>query len=545
MTPLRSDRTVMPYDVVIVGAGPAGLSCAIRLKQVNSALSVCVLEKGSEVGAHLLSGAVLETRALAELLPDWQNLGAPLKTEAKEDRFYFLTKKSAFKLPTPKQMHNKGNYIISLGEFAKFLAQQAEAAGVEIFAGFAASEILYDEQNQIIGVATGDVGLDKSGQLTDRFIPGVEIHAKHVVLGEGCRGSLTKIVQEKFNLRKDCDPQTYGLGVKEIWEIPADRHQKGLSIHTIGWPLDQSTYGGSWLYHYGENLVSLGYVVGLDYCNPTLSPFREMQRWKHHPAIAKHLENGRRVSYGARSLVEGGFQSLPKLVMPGALIIGDSAGFLNVPKIKGNHTAMKSGMIAAEALAAHLAASSGDNICTAYPEKLQESWVWKELHGVRNIRPGFKWGLFIGLINAALETYVFRGKTPWTLRNHADHKQLKQKQDQTPIDYPKPDNVLSFDRLSSVYLSNTNHGEHQPGHLKLRDPAKAITVNYDLYGSPEQFYCPAGVYEIVHDAPDGGPRLQINAQNCVHCKACDIKDPTQNIDWVTPEGGDGPRYTGM
>ncbi|MDB5478058.1 MAG: Electron transfer flavoprotein-ubiquinone oxidoreductase [Alphaproteobacteria bacterium] len=544
MDPIHPDRTIMPYDVVIVGAGPAGLSCAIRLKQLQPSLSICVLEKGAEVGAHLMSGAVLEPRALAELLPNWKELGAPLKTPVTEDRFCFLTKTKSWRLPTPKQMHNKGNYIISLGEFGKFLAGQAETLGVEIFAGFPAGEILYDAQNNVIGVATNDMGLNKDGTPGDQFMPGVEIHARQVILAEGCRGSLTKTLQEKFDLRKDCDPQTYGLGVKEIWEIPAGQHKKGLAVHTIGWPMNHQTYGGSWLYHYGENLVSLGYVVGLDYENPSLSPFQEMQRWKTHPEIAKHLANGKRISYGARTIVEGGFQSIPKLVVNGAMIIGDSGGFLNVPKIKGNHLAMKSGMVAAEALVEHLQ-DNRTGACDAYPEKLRASWLWEELKTVRNIRPGFHHGLFLGLINAALETYIFRGKAPWTLKNHADHSATKPKAQSTPIQYPKPDGVLSFDRLSSVYLSNTNHAEHQPGHLKLHDPAKAIEINYKVYGSPEQFYCPAGVYEIVHDAPDGGPRLQINAQNCVHCKACDIKDPTQNIDWTTPEGGGGPRYMGM
>jgi len=545
MDPIRADRTVMSYDVVIVGAGPAGLSCAIKLKQLRSDLNVCVLEKGSEVGAHSLSGAAFEPRALNELLPDWKERGAPLKTAIVKDRFYFMTGKKAWRLPTPPQMHNKGNYIISLGEFVKFLAGEAEKLGIEIFAGFAASELLYNEENEVIGVATGDVGLDKQGQPTDRFMPGVEIHARQTVLAEGCRGSLSKKLIAKYNLTSDCDPQTYGLGVKEIWEIPASQHDRGTTIHTIGWPLDNNTYGGSFLYHYGDNLIALGYVVGLDYTNPTLSPFQEMQRWKTHPLVANTLKGGRRISYGARTISEGGFQSLPKLVVNGALMIGDAAGFLNVPKIKGNHAAMKSGMLAAEALAETLHNDTTYPVCISYPEKLKTSWLWKELRGVRNIRPGFNKGLIFGLINAALETYVFRGHAPWTLKNHADHTQTKAKKDVTPIVYPKPDGVLSFDRLSSVYLSNTNHSEHQPCHLVLREPARAIDINYKTFGSPEQFYCPAGVYEIVHDGPEGGPRLQINSQNCVHCKACDIKDPTQNIDWTTPEGGDGPRYQGM
>jgi electron-transferring-flavoprotein dehydrogenase len=541
MDPTRPDRTVMPYDVVITGAGPAGLSCAIRLKQLQPELSVCILEKGAEVGAHLMSGAAFETRALDELLPNWKELGAPLNTPITTDKFIFLTKKSAFRLPTPPQMHNHGNYIISLGEFGKFLGAQAEQLGIEIFAGFAASELLYDG-DKVIGVATGDVGLNKQGEQTDRFTPGVEIHARHVVLAEGCRGSLTKTLIEKFDLRKDSQPQTYGLGVKEIWEIPAQQHQKGTVVHSIGWPLDNATYGGSFLYHYGENKVSLGFIVGLDYKNPTLSPFQEMQRWKMHPSVAAVLKNGRRISYGARTISEGGFQSIPHLTVSGALIIGDSAGFLNVPKIKGNHTAMKSGMVAAEALVAHLAKNDAANICIEYLELLKKSWLWPELKKEQNIRPGFNKGLFFGLINAAIETYLLRGKFR-TLKNHLDNKQTLPKKDVTPIVYPKPDNVLTFDRLTSVYLSNTNHGEHQPGHLKLRDPSKAVDVNFKIFGGPEQFYCPAGVYEFI---PDGDSvRLQINAQNCVHCKACDIKDPTQNIDWTTSEGGDGPRYTGM
>lgn len=543
-SPTRPDRAVMPYDVVIVGAGPSGLSSAIRLKQLAPYLSVCILEKGAEVGAHLLSGAVFETRALDALIPDWKERGAPLKTPVAKDKFSFLTKKSAVRLPTPPTMHNKGNYIISLGELGRWLAQQAEALGVEIFAGFAAGEVLMRD-GVVIGVATNDAGIDKHGQQSTRFMAGVEIHARHTVIAEGCHGSLAKKLIAQFDLRKNSDPQSYGLGIKEVWEIPSENHQPGLVEHTIGWPVDSSTYGGGWIYHYGSNLVSVGFVVGLDYTNPTLSPFEEMQRWKTHPAIAKHLKGSRRVSYGARALIEGGFQSLPQLVMPGALLIGDSAGFLNVPKIKGNHTAMQSGMIAAEALASFLESDTADKTCDAYPEKLRDSWVWKELHTVRNIRPGFHRGLLFGLINAALETYIFRGKAPWTLKQHADHKCLKPVKDVTPIVYPKPDGVLSFDRLSSVYLSNTNHAEDQPAHLVLRDPSLATSVNLPIYGSPETRYCPAGVYEIVRDGPNGEPRLQINAQNCVHCKTCDIKDPLQNIDWCTPEGGGGPRYTGM
>lgn len=538
---IRPDRDVMEYDVVIIGAGPSGLACAIRLKQINPETTVCILEKGSEVGAHSLSGAVFEPRALNELIPDWKDKGAPLHTEAKSDSFYFLTKTKSYKLPTPPQMHNKGNYIISLGELCRWLAQQAEALGVEIFAGFAAAEVLYDDQNNVIGVATGDMGLDKHAQKTSAFTAGVEIHAKQTVFAEGCHGSLSKTLIAKFNLRKNSDPQTYGLGIKEIWEIKPEKHKKGHCQHTIGWPMDTKTYGGSWLYHMSNNQISLGFVVGLDYQNPTLSPYEEMQRFKLHPQIKPLLEGGRRISYGARSLVEGGFQSLPKLCFAGGILIGDTAGFLNVPKIKGNHTAMKSGMIAAESLVECLTGYGQE--CIQYPENLKKSWIWSELRSVRNIRPGFHFGLFIGLLNAALETLT-RGLTPWTLKNHADHSSTGILAHHQKIAYPKPDGIITFDRLTSVQLSNTNHEEEQPCHLKLRDPTIPISVNYPMYGEPAQYYCPAGVYELVNDE-NGQKKLQINAQNCVHCKTCDIKDPSQNIDWCVPQGGGGPNYGNM
>lgn len=540
-----AQRESMPFDVVIVGAGPAGLSAAIRLKQLSPELSVCVIEKGSEVGAHLLSGAVLEPRALNELIPDWKDKGAPLNQPVTADQFLFLTAKKSFRLPTPPQMHNQGNYIISLGVFARWLADQAQALGVEIYPGFAAAEVLYDDNGAVRGVATGDMGIGKDGEKTAAYQPGMELHAKQTMFAEGCRGSLTKQIFARYDLRRDSDTQTYGLGIKEVWEIKPEHHKPGLTVHTAGWPMDSQTYGGSWMYHYGNNLVSVGFVVGLDYGNPYLSPFEEMQRFKTHPDIRKIFEGGRRIAYGARALNEGGLQSLPKLTFPGGVVIGDSAGFLNVPKIKGNHAAMKSGMLAAEAIAEGLAngtlGQGGE--ATAYSDKFKASWLYAELKAVRNIRPGFHRGFWWGFLNAALETLTF-GKLPWTLKNHADHTALKPAKDCAPIAYAKPDGVLTFDRLSSVFLSNTNHDEDQPCHLVLADPARPIDYNLPVYAEPAQRYCPAGVYEVVEDA-DGSKRFQINAQNCVHCKTCDIKDPTQNITWTVPQGGGGPNYTEM
>ncbi|MCC6597564.1 MAG: electron transfer flavoprotein-ubiquinone oxidoreductase [Alphaproteobacteria bacterium] len=542
--PIRPDREVMEYDVVIIGAGPAGLSCAIRLKQITPDINVCILEKGSEVGAHLLSGAVFEPRALDELIPDWRERGAPLNIRATDDRFLLLTPAKAYRLPTPPQMHNKGNYIISLGNLGRWLAEQAESLGVEIFPGFAAAEILYNDQGAVIGVATGDMGRTKEGEAGPDFTPGVEIHARQSVFAEGCHGSLTKMLIKKFDLRRDSDPQTYALGIKELWEIDPARHKPGHTLHTIGWPMNNKTYGGSWLYHLEDNLVSVGFVVGLDYKNPYLSPYEEMQRFKTHPAIRDVFTGGRRVAYGARTLVEGGFQSLPKLSFPGGILIGDTAGFLNVPKIKGNHTAMKSGMVAAEALAEHLKTSVDTGYeCTAYPEALKKSWVWRELKKIRNIRPGFQAGLWMGLLNAAYETLT-GGRSPWTLKNHADYEQLQKAEGSDKIAYPKPDGVLTFDRLTSVSISNTNHAENQPCHLHLIDPALPVAVGLRKYDGPSQRYCPAGVYEFV-TGEDGAPKFQINAQNCVHCKACDIKDPAQNINWTVPQGGDGPNYPNM
>ena len=542
---MDTQREAMSYDVVIVGAGPSGLACAIRLKQLKPDATVCILEKGSEVGAHLLSGAVFETRALDELIPDWKERGAPLTTEAGKDKFLFLTEKKAFPLPVPPQMHNKGNYIISLGVFARWLAEQAQAMGIEIYPGFAAAEVLYDENGAVKGVATGDMGIGKDGEKTAAYQPGMELHAKQTVFAEGCRGSLTKMLFEKFDLRKDCDPQTYGIGLKEVWEVPKEKHQKGLIVHTAGWPMDAKTYGGSWMYHYDENLVSIGFVIGLDYENPYLSPFDEFQRFKQHPEVKKCLEGGRRVSYGARALSEGGLQSLPKLAFPGGLLVGDTAGFLNVPKIKGNHAAMKSGMLAAAALAEMFEAGdpSGKED-TTYRQKFEQSWLHTELHRVRNIRPSFHKGFFWGFLYSAIDTVLLRGKAPWTFKNHADHKTLKKAKDSKKIDYPKPDGVISFDKLSSVFISNTNHEEDQPSHLKLKDPSIPIGVNLPEYDEPAQRYCPAGVYEVVK-GDDGKPKFQINAQNCVHCKTCDIKDPSQNIDWTVPQGGGGPNYSNM
>jgi len=538
----------MEYDVVVVGAGPSGLAAAIRVKQLAAEngreVSVCVLEKGSEVGAHILSGAVFEPRALNELFPDWQARNAPLITPAQKDRFVFLTARSAWPLPTPPQMHNAGNYIISLGNLCRWLASQAEALGVEIYAGFAAAEVLYGEDGSVRGVATGDLGIGRDGRPTDRYQAGMELHARQTIFAEGCRGSLTKRLFERFDLRAGVDPQTYGIGIKELWEVQPGRHHAGLVVHTIGWPLTPATYGGSFLYHLEDNQVAVGFVVGLDYRNPYLSPFEEFQRFKTHPAIRPTFEQGRRVSYGARALSEGGFQSIPRLSFPGGVLVGDTAGFLNVPKIKGTHTAMKSGMIAAEAVFEHLASGSGAEV-SSYAERLRRSWVYEELYRVRNIRPSFRWGLFGALAYSALDTYVLRGRAPWTLRNHADHTQLRKASDTRPIDYPKPDGTVSFDRLSSVFISNTNHEEDQLSHLRLKDASVPIHVNLELYDAPEQRYCPAGVYEIVRDAAGHHPRLQINAQNCVHCKTCDIKDPTQNIEWVVPEGGGGPNYPNM
>ncbi|MCX8134711.1 MAG: electron transfer flavoprotein-ubiquinone oxidoreductase [Roseococcus sp.] len=540
---MDEQRESMEFDVLIVGGGPSGLAAAIRLKQLAPDASVCLVEKGGEIGAHILSGAVLEPRALDELLPDWREDPPALATPAGEDRFMFLTERRAFRLPTPPQMHNAGNYIVSLGNVCRWLGAKAEALGVEIYPGFAASEAIL-EDGQVRGVVAGVMGIEKDGTKGPNYQPGMELRARYTLFAEGCRGSLTKTLSDRFDLRAECQPQTYGIGIKELWEIPKEKHQPGLIWHSTGWPLSSDTYGGSWLYMFGENLVSVGFVVGLDYANPWLSPFEELQRFKQHPAVRPMLEGGKRIAYGARALNEGGFQSIPRLVFPGGALIGDAAGFLNVPKIKGTHTAMKSGMVAAEAVAEALGAEARPALLAAYPERLKASWLWEELRAVRNIRPGFaKFGFWGGMLNAALEAYVFRGKAPWTLGHHSDHDRLKRAAEAPRIVYPKPDGVISFDRLSSVFLSNTNHEENQPAHLVLRDPGRWLVENWEKYASPESRYCPAGVYEAV-GVEEGAPRLVINAQNCVHCKTCDIKDPTQNIDWRTPEGGGGPNYPG-
>jgi electron-transferring-flavoprotein dehydrogenase len=553
MSEQRTDREAMEFDVVIVGAGPAGLAAAIRLKQLAAAAgretSVCIIEKGSEVGAHILSGAVLEPRALQELIPDWKEKGAPLETPVADEKFYFLTARRALAVPHAfllPAMKNHGNYIISLGNFCRWLAKQAEALGVDLYPGFAAAEVLYDEKGAVCGVATGDMGIGKNGEKTASFQPGMELRAKYTFFAEGCRGSLGRGLFERFKLDAECQKQTYGIGLKELWEIEASRHKPGLVVHTAGWPLDRKTYGGSFLYHLENRQVAVGFVIGLDYENPWLSPYDEFQRFKTHPAIRATFEGGRRIAYGARALNEGGLQSLPTLAFPGGVLVGCEAGTLNMPKIKGTHTAMKSGMLAAEAAFAALGAGRANDLLADYPESFRTSWVREELYRARNVRPAFKWGLWGGTFYAGIDQLLFRGKAPWTLPHaHLDHKSLKSAAESPRIDYPKPDGKLTFDKLSSVFISNTNHEENQPAHLRLKDAKIPVEHNLKLYAAPEQRYCPAGVYEIVRDDDGTGPRLQINAQNCVHCKTCDIKDPLQNIRWVVPEGGGGPNYPNM
>ncbi|WP_439814094.1 electron transfer flavoprotein-ubiquinone oxidoreductase [Zavarzinia sp. CC-PAN008] len=554
----RPEREAMEFDIVVVGAGPAGLSAAIRFKQLcneqGKEYTICVIEKGSEVGAHILSGAVLDPIALNELLPDWQSMDAPIHTPVTEDQWLVLTEVNSVRLPNfalPPFMHNHGNYIVSLGNVCRWLATQAEALGVEIYPGFAAAEVLYHEDGSVKGVATGDMGIGKDGEPTDNYTPGVELHAKYTFFAEGVRGSLTKGLFQRFNLRDGVQPQTFGIGVKELWQVDPSKHRQGLVLHAQGWPLDTKTAGGAFLYHLEDNQVAVGYVVALDYWNPHLSPFEEMQRFKTHPSIREFFEGGKRVAYGARAINEGGLQAVPKLVFPGGAIIGCSAGFVNVPRIKGTHNAMKSGMLAAEsAFEALNAERTGHDELTAYPEALKESFVWKDLHRVRNARPALaKFGTVFGSLYSGVEMWLQQlglgFLMPWTLKNHEDHKSLKKASEAPKIAYPKPDGVLTFDRLSSVFISNTNHEENQPAHLTLKDPTVPIRINLAEYDAPEQRYCPAGVYEIVRDGPANEPRLQINAQNCVHCKTCDIKDPTQNINWVVPEGGGGPNYPNM
>lgn len=553
-------RDVMNYDILIVGAGPSGLAAAIRLKQlankIGKELSVCILEKGAEVGAHILSGAVIDPIALDELIPDWREKGAPLKTSVSEDEFLILGKTKSWSIPhwlMPPLMSNQGNYIVSLGELCRWLGEQAESLGVEIYAGFAAQEMLYDEHQHVVGIVTGDMGRDSLGEPTAQFTPGIEIRAQYTLIAEGARGSLTREVENRFDLCKNSSPQKYGLGFKEIWRIPVEQHKEGLVQHSLGWPLNKDTGGGSFIYHYGEQLVSIGFVVHLDYVNPHLSPYDEFQRFKTHPKIQTLLQGGQRLSYGARAISEGGLQSWPELIFPGGALIGCSAGMVNVPRIKGSHNAMKSGMLAAEAVFDALNKQVSDDqsaqprLLYGYPKALQNSWVWQDLHAVRNVKPLLsRFGSWGGTLLGGIEMWLaaFNLRLPWTLQHRqADHECIRPAAEMPDIDYPKPDGIYSFDKLNSISLSNIAHDANQPCHLHLLDKTVPISINLAKFGAPEQRYCPAGVYEIVKSQES--TYLQINAQNCIHCKTCDIKDPTQNIVWTPPEGGSGPSYSGM
>ncbi len=544
-------REAMDFDLVIVGGGPAGLSAAIRAKQLAQQegleLSVCVLEKGSEVGAHILSGAIMDPRALNELIPNWQELGAPLETPVSKDQFTFLTETGSLTVPhlfLPECFSNQGNYILSLSNFTRWLGTQAESLGVEIFPGFAAAEILYNAQGAVCGVATGNLGVSKTGEPTEQFQLGMELRAKYTLFAEGSRGHLGKELIHQYQLDRSADPQSYGIGIKELWEVSPENHQPGLVIHTAGWPLDSKTYGGSFLYHFGENKVAVGMVVGLSYRNPYLSPFEEFQRYKLHPAICPTFEGGKRIAYGARSITAGGLNSLPQTVFPGGALIGCDAGYLNASRIKGSHTAIKSGMLAAEAVLSALSENRSNDILTAYPSAFKNSWLYDELKRARNFKSWMSKGLYLGTLMVGIEQKLLGGNVPWTIHQRkADYEYLEPAKLHRIIDYPKPDGKITFDRLSSVFISNTNHEENQPSHLTLKDQDVPVAINLDVYAGPEQRYCPAGVYEYIEVA--GKPKLQINAQNCVHCKTCDIKDPTQNIVWVTPEGGGGPNYSGM